>query len=303
MQIAHLSDLHILDLRGVSPLRFLNKRVTGYANLRLRRNHQHRPSHVRALCKHIRERGVDHVVVTGDLTNLALESEFHAVASMLHEQLGMPASRVSIVPGNHDCYTGGAFRAGRFESFFGEHLTSDTWATGALSRTSGPSSAFPYVRVLGEVALLGLSSAVVRPPFMAAGLVDADQRARLQALLRRPELSGKTRVFLMHHPLHDPPSRLKALRDGLYEAEPLMDIMGQGIVLHGHLHRRVTRSFRGGSLVSYGTTSASLEHEDHDRMAGFNLYTFCRDGKLERAVAHVLAGPHTDQLVEREIPS
>ena len=33
MRIAHFSDLHLLSLAGVSPHRFLNKRLTGYANL------------------------------------------------------------------------------------------------------------------------------------------------------------------------------------------------------------------------------------------------------------------------------
>ena len=37
MRIAHLSDLHLLSLTGVPLRRFLNKRISGYANLRLKR--------------------------------------------------------------------------------------------------------------------------------------------------------------------------------------------------------------------------------------------------------------------------
>ena len=42
MRIAHFSDLHLLDLEGVSPTRFLNKRLTGLLNIRLKRGHVHR---------------------------------------------------------------------------------------------------------------------------------------------------------------------------------------------------------------------------------------------------------------------
>jgi hypothetical protein len=50
MRIAHLSDPHLLDLDGVSPWRLLlNKRLTGYANILLKRGHAHRPRFVDAI--------------------------------------------------------------------------------------------------------------------------------------------------------------------------------------------------------------------------------------------------------------
>ena len=108
MRIAHFSDLHVLSLDGVSPHRFLNKRITGYANLRLKRGHVHHPRLVRAIAREVKRCRVDHVVITGDLTNLALEQEFEAVHRLLHEELGLPPGDVSIIPGNHDLYTRGA---------------------------------------------------------------------------------------------------------------------------------------------------------------------------------------------------
>ena len=47
--------------------------------------------------------GVDHLVITGDLTNLALESEYRRAA----EIVGRFGSKleISVVPGNHDIYT------------------------------------------------------------------------------------------------------------------------------------------------------------------------------------------------------
>src|SRR5580700_1395118 len=100
MRIAHFSDLHILSLEGVSPHRFLNKRMTGYANLRLKRGHIHHPRFVRAIAREIRKSGAEHVVITGDLTNLALDEEFAAVHELLEEELGLHPRDVSIIPGN-----------------------------------------------------------------------------------------------------------------------------------------------------------------------------------------------------------
>ena len=38
-----------------------------------------------------------------------------------------------------------------------------------------------------------------------------------------------------------------------------------------------------------GATSASLEHEDEGKMAGFNLYEITDAGEVARVEAHVLA--------------
>ena len=61
MRIAHFSDLHLLSLEGVGPLRFLNKRLTGYANLRLKRGSIHRSEYVRTIAREIARQAVDHL--------------------------------------------------------------------------------------------------------------------------------------------------------------------------------------------------------------------------------------------------
>jgi 3',5'-cyclic AMP phosphodiesterase CpdA len=108
----------VLALDGVATSRFLNKRFTGWVNLKVKRGHAHRPSYVRAIAQEVTRAKVDHVVITGDLTNLALEQEFRAVRELLEQELGMGTDDVSIVPGNHDLSTRGALRARRFSSFF-----------------------------------------------------------------------------------------------------------------------------------------------------------------------------------------
>src|SRR5205085_8489886 len=125
MRIAHFSDLHVLALDGLTASRMLNKRFTGWVNLKLKREHKHRPAYVRAIAREITRANVDHVVITGDLTNLALEQEFEAVKELLEGELGLDADRISAVPGNHDLYTRGAMRDRRFTTYFAEYVKSD----------------------------------------------------------------------------------------------------------------------------------------------------------------------------------
>lgn len=289
MRIAHLSDLHVLALHGVQTHRFLNKRFTGWVNLRLKRAHRHLPGHVRAIAREIAAADVDHVVVTGDLTNLALEPEFEAVKHILEDHLGLTPDEISVVPGNHDLYTRGSMRDRRFTSYFAEYVQSDLPELAAEI----PLGRFPFVKLRGPVAIIGLSSAVPRPPLVASGEIGSAQLAALRRVLAHDEVKRRTAIVLLHHPIHNPPSRMKTLIEGLWDAEELADALSavrRGLVLHGHLHVRRQRALAlpSSEIISCGATSASLEHENQDKMAGFNLYEIDDDGAITTIEAHVL---------------
>lgn len=289
MRIAHFSDLHVLALEGVKTHRFLNKRFTGWVNLRLKRAHKHRPGHVRAVAREIARAKVDHVAITGDLTNLALEQEFDAVKRLLEDELGLPADQISAVPGNHDLYTRGAMRDRRFTSWFSEYVKSD------LPELSAEISLgrFPFVKLRGPVAIIGLSSAVPRPPLMASGELGKPQLEALRRILDHDEVKRRTPIILMHHPIHNPASRVKTFVEGLWDADALANALRpvpRALLLHGHLHvrRRSPLGTPAGDIVSYGATSASLDHEHEHKMAGFNLYDIDDSGALVKVEAHVL---------------
>lgn len=288
MHIAHFSDLHVLDLEGVPPHRFLNKRLSGYANLRLKRKHVHHASYVRAVAQEVARVHADHVVITGDLTNLALETEYRAVQTLLEEELHLGPNDVSIVPGNHDFYTSGALRKRRFTEFFAPYVKCDL----DLAVDIGTGH-FPFVRLRNRAAIIGLSSAVPRLPFVASGRLGRAQLDALARILEHPEVKSRTPVIVLHHPLHNPASRVKTLVEGLVDADELGAALGalpRGLVLHGHLHRRVRRSFptSSGELFAIGATSASLHHDDAHRMSGFNLYEIDDvSGAIVRIEAHV----------------
>lgn len=292
MRVAHLTDLHLLALDGVPVWRFLNKRLTGWANLRFHRKAIHRPHLVEAIIEALNADPPDHVIVTGDLTNLALETEFDLAARVLGA-LRVPRENVSIVPGNHDTYTRGAHRARRFAGKFASYLTSD------VSHEAGD---FPIVRLRDGVAVVGLSSAVPRLPFVAAGRVGAEQLGALRRLLADERVSRRFLLLFLHHPPVYPASAWKTRMEGLEDAAALADVLApveRGLVAHGHLHRRVQR--RLGHLPVIGATSSSLDSPDPERVAGWNVYEI-EGGVLERAYARVWDAAR-GAFTERGIPS
>ncbi|MGD0527126.1 MAG: metallophosphoesterase [Polyangiaceae bacterium] len=287
MRVAHFSDLHLLSLDGVPPHRFLNKRFTGWLNLRLKRGSIHRSTYVRAIAREVKRLDVEHVVVTGDLTNLALESEFELVRDLLEQDLGLDPSRVTIAPGNHDLYTRGSLTTRRFERYLAPYLVSDL---PELAVDTG-GVRFPVVKLRGDVAFVALTSAVPRLPLVAAGELGRAQLAALARVLAHPEVARRTVLVAVHHPaLHDW-SRVKTYVEGMRDAPALLEQLrplARGMLLHGHLHRRIQRVMPGGQLLQVGATSASLHHDSPDRMAGFNLYDVGGTAPT-RVEAHVYA--------------
>lgn len=290
MRIAHFSDLHVLDLAGVDATRlWTNKRATGMVNLKLHRGHKHKPRAVEAIVADVKAQGADHVVITGDLSNLALETEFARVRTMI-EALGMSAEQVSVVPGNHDLYTRGSWRSQRFFKAFQAFMTDEHGAADAGHHGSGM---FPFVRVRDGVALVGLSSAVPRLPVLSAGHLGNAQMDALRTVLREPALRDVVPVVMMHHPVINPRGAWRSFSRGLAEAEHMRGILsereGELVFLHGHLHDRGYRRWAtssGATVHHLGATSASLLHEHPDRAAGYNVYEI-EAGRVAKVYARV----------------
>ncbi len=296
MLIAHISDLHFFDDTPIPAARLFNKRFSGWANLKLRRGHHHKNEILESVLASVVDAKPDHIIVTGDLTNLALESEFKAIRELFGRFFGADTDKISVIPGNHDVYTRGAMREGRFDAFFGDYATTD------LPELGTP----PFVRLRGPVAIIGLTSALPRMPFSAAGELGAEQRGQLLRALEHKEVRSRMPVVLMHHPPHAPASAKRALMESLRDANLVSGVLAhakKGIVAHGHLHRRIRYELAPtpGEIISFGATSASLEHENVDRHAGFNAYEVDDRGKgLAAAYAFVAVPEGAPE--RREIP-
>jgi 3',5'-cyclic AMP phosphodiesterase CpdA len=265
VKLAHFSDVHALSLDGARPWQFLNKRVAGYLNLRLHRGEKHPVALFRAIVDDLNAHPVDHVCVTGDLTNLSLRPEFELARQIL-DGIALGPANVSVIPGNHDVYTLGALQDKLFWELLAPYATSDGKAA----------VEFPLTRVRGDVAIVGVSTALPSPPPLADGWLGKAQLAKLDEALA--SVDGKFRVLMLHHP---PYANRHAILRGLRDRKRLQQILqkrGCELILHGHEHRdlRVTIPGRDGPIPVIGVGSGTYDDERADRRARYNVYTIER---------------------------
>ena len=268
VRLAHFSDVHLLSLEGVRARALLNKRWIGGLNLLTRRRH-HQAALFEAMVDDVNAQGVDHAVCTGDITNLALPSEFVFARRLFSRLLGGP-DEVTVLPGNHDAYVPEGSAA--FDTTFADYFAAD----------QGWGEPWPTVRVRGHVALVALRTSETTAWFMAWGRIGAEQLARLDQILGDPRLEGKLRVVALHHPPAGPRARnrMRGLRDHAALAEVLRR-HGAELVLHGHEHADLKESMQGPtrSIPVRGITSGSYDHVSPHRGAAYRIYDLS-GGKL-----------------------
>jgi 3',5'-cyclic AMP phosphodiesterase CpdA len=266
--LAHLSDPHLPPLPVPQVSELLGKRALGYLNWTRNRHQYHRRDVLDVLVSDMQTQVPDQIAVTGDLVNLALEAEFAPALSWLRG-LGSP-DRVTAIPGNHDAYVGATQH--RFQESFADYLRGD----------EASDATFPFLRRRGPLALIGLSTAVPTPPFMATGTLGRAQIEALEQILSRLAGDDSFRVLLVHHPLRSD-SRIKRLTD----APALLALLkrhGVDLVLHGHDHVHSTIWIDGPSrkIPVVGVPSASARAHGHYPAAAYNLYSIARDGAAWR---------------------
>jgi 3',5'-cyclic AMP phosphodiesterase CpdA len=244
-RIAHVSDPHLGPLPEPRFRELMSKRVLGYLNWRLHRGGAMRPAVLDGLVADLRAHTPDHVCVTGDIVNIALDAELEPARQWLAE-LGAPA-QVSLVPGNHDAYVKGALK--RASAVWGAHLFGDGF----------DHVKFPYVRRRGPLAIVGASSAYATGPFMATGQMDASQALLLSEALQHAGREGLFRVVMIHHPPTIGSAHWAGRLIGASRFRAAVREAGAELVLHGHTHQRSLDWIEGrdGAVPVLGVPSAS----------------------------------------------
>ncbi len=274
MRIAHISDLHALDLSGASPLRFISKRFFGWLNLLRKRRAAHPTELLDALCMDLAQQPLDHVVVTGDLTNLSLPSEFRRARKAL-DSLPLGPLGVTAIPGNHDVYVWEAYFGRTFEKMLLPYAQSDGAKPDELAT-------WPIVRVRDGVAIIGCSTALPSPMPLADGWLGGRQLRRLEEVLDGTR--NHFRLLLVHHPpLPQHLDILRALRDRS-RLHKLLRRVGCDLVLHGHEHRDLRAHLEGptGPIPVIGAGSGTYNSPLLDRRARYNIYNITGEGRDAR---------------------
>lgn len=282
--LAHLSDPHLPPLPKPRLIELAGKRAFGYVNWTRNRHKYQRREVLDALVADMQAQAPDHIAVTGDLVNLALEAEFAPALAWL-ESVG-PPEHVTAIPGNHDAYVRATFH--RFGETFAPYLAGDDGRIG-----------FPSVRRRGPLALISLSTAVPTLPLMATGTLGPDQLAALEEVLERLAAEDVFRVLLVHHPLKSD-ARHKRMTDAA-ALLALLERHGVELILHGHDHIHSTIWVEGpnGNIPAVGVPSASALAHGRYPAAAYNLFRIEKDNagwRCEQTVRSLGTGFQIGQI-------
>jgi len=284
-RIAHLSDVHILDpahARSSTRYRFATKAVSlgRLVDPRVR---------ARKLARGLaaaKASGADHVVITGDLTEIGDASEFEHFAHVLDEARLADGS-VTLVPGNHDAYTSGAAWRRALEGPL------KPWAQASATEAG-------KVVERGDVAFLPIDTSCFQSIARSGGRFTPEPARAVQARIDDAALRDKALVMVLHHPpFEHHKNPISQWIDGLRGCTHVLDMLARHPrlqILHGHMHRVVDRIVALTRPAGPASTSSSPPpHADRVRILGapaicddddtrprVRLYDL-RDGSLESA--------------------
>jgi 3',5'-cyclic AMP phosphodiesterase CpdA len=267
-RLAHLSDPHLAPLPQASPWQLASKRVTGFLSWNTRRKHIHISRALEAVCADIRRGGFDHIVVTGDIANIALPGEFDVGARFL-AALGSPHD-VSVVPGNHDTYVNLPWAQGLAKW--------NAYMTGDDAAAPDGIKAFPYLRRRGPVGIVGLNTGEPEAWFLATGRLGQEQIARCEEMLAALGREGLFRLVLIHHP---PQPGGAPWRKSLLDARAFREMIGRvgaELIVHGHMHRPMLGRILGprGPVPVLGVAAASSDVTSYYGAGGYHAISISR---------------------------
>ncbi|HVZ04646.1 metallophosphoesterase [Hyphomicrobium sp.] len=280
--LAHFSDVHLPPVSGFTWRYWNAKRLLGYLNWQRKRRHVHFAEVADRLIADAHALRTDHIVITGDLVNLGLPAEHEAALAWLR-RVG-PPGRVTVIPGNHDIYS--HMHGDRGVARWAEYMDAEE-----------ETLAFPFVRRIGSLALIGLNSAVETPPFVASGLLGARQIEIAREQLARLGQEGAVRVVLIHHPpLAGMTTSRRSLRDAAHFVH-LLEREGAELVIYGHNHTPAVDWLPAREkpvpLVAAASASAGAALGD-EPLARYNLFTFF-DTPNGLRIRHVVRGLETPE--------
>ena len=247
MIISHISDIHLPITVQPSFSDLLNKRLFGYINHTSNRKKIHDIENLKMIFHDILKNPNGHTILTGDIVNLSLRSEFESASDFLGSYF--PKEKLSIIPGNHDNYVKCNYEDSMYML---RRYTSD-------NSDHRQGSLFPYLKLINDIAIVGISTAVTSPPLMSWGRVSEIQLNAITEILHSLSKDNYFIILLLHHPLHE----FGFLNfKGLLNKNSLIKILNDfniNLILHGHLHTESQKkiSLKDVDVPCFGAPSTS----------------------------------------------
>ena len=275
MKIAHLSDLHICS-------KFKRENIIK----------------TKKLIRHAIEQGVDHFVITGDISDNAQEKDFLILRKILETYKLLSADKTSIIIGNHDIF-GGVHTVSDVINFpskcantnYKEKVTKFfKYFKELFENAIFPSeeSPFPYVKVLKDVVLIGMNSidtySKLKNPFASNGHVSKIERENLKKIFDEYEFPNKMKIAMVHHHFYNKNIPSKSSENSLWnriekftmklrgkkKLLKLFSEIGISLVLHGHSHEIKEYHRKGIMFLNAG---GSIDNETADETGLFIIET------------------------------
>ena len=255
--IAHISDLHLS-----SEFRRQNIR------------------HVKRLLDFVARRGIDHLVITGDIAANAQEKEFEIARSLFSSYGFLDPQRATIIPGNHDIF-GGVHTAEDVLEFPARCRKTDVQRSLRLFAEyfhelfhgcvfGEKEVSYPFVKDVGPAILLGMNSvapySVVKNPVGSNGRVPNSQIDAARTLLSEHAADSQSRIALIHHHFNKPVASASGGVGGiwgnleqqtmkLWKKKRLDKFFAEeriDLVLHGHHHVNASYMRKGVRFINAG---------------------------------------------------
>jgi len=243
--IAQLTDLHLLEDNYAERPFGLRARLS-YLSFGRCLDPSERRRKVASWLKEARASGIDHLLITGDVTEDGDPAQFEVLAELLADSRIAP-ERITIVPGNHDAYT--------TADAFAEAMQGPLKPYAPTSRTGVPLR-------FRDVTIVPVSTAFYQSPLRSAGTIAEDELRALAAIASDASHAGRPLVFAMHHP----PGRhflpIVQWIDGFLghsALSALFDRCPSLHVVHGHTHHHVNRSVKKGEAPRVFSAKAVVD--------------------------------------------
>lgn len=271
MRIAHISDLHLCG--------------------KYKKNNIERTE---LLIRHALENGVQHFVITGDISDNADENDFIVFKDILRKYNLLSSDKTTIIIGNHDIF-GGPQTAQDVLNFPSKCMLVDYRARVSLFMNHfkelfdnavfhNDEMSFPFLKEFKEIILIGLNSidhySWFKNPFASNGRVSNQQIKALKHLLKTQEFKEKIKIVLIHHHFYKKDMIARSSQSSIWnkienftmklrgkkELLKLFEEHNVKLILHGHSHDMVDYYRKGIRCINAG---GSIENESSDEL---NLY-------------------------------
>lgn len=240
MKIMHLSDLHLCV--------------------------EHKPENIvktEQLLNHAARIGIDHLVISGDISHNAREDDFARLRELLGKYNFLSSDKATMVIGNHDIY-GGVYSAMDIINFPGRCLNTDFSEKVNVfvhyfrelflnTLQLNDSDPFPFFKILDDVLLLGINSIAIysklKNPMASNGFLSVADQEKINHSLKNVAHNDKIKIAVMHHHFKFNASiaadynRLLNFIEKhslkLYGKKKVLKLFRKNninLVLHGHIH-------------------------------------------------------------------